>query len=360
MLNLRTLGILAAVTGLVLLGAVVAVILRQDATVTALQDAPAFPGLEAQIPDIARIEMSWNKEGAVEQVTIAREEGVWRILEQGGYPADTGKVRDFILSLSELKLVEPKTADPARYDRLGVADVTEAGSEATRVRLLGPQEDVLADVLIGSERASGTGAPMVYIRPGDETRSWLALGRLDDVQRVTSWTENTVIDIGADRIQEIHLTGPDGKVLEIRRTGEGEKPFELMNMPEEREFATFYTMNEITDGLASLVFEEVRSMGEMAFEPSLGNAIYQTRSGLTVIVDFAETPGTDGEIETWAHFSINVAPDATEEAKSFADAHAQRLSQWAYRLSDSRLQRLRHTLETATKPAEEKPDAPKG
>jgi hypothetical protein len=352
MLNLRTLGRLAAVTALVVLAAVAAILVRQDATVTALKDTRAFPGLEDRIPDIARIEMSWSRDGAVEQVTVARDDGIWRILEQGGYPADTGRVRDFVLSLAELKLVEAKTADPERYARLGVADVSDAGSEATRVRMLGRDGDVLADVLIGKERASGTGAPMVYIRPAAEARSWLALGRVDDVQRAASWADNTVIDIGADRIQEIHLTGPDGKVLEVRRTGEGEKPFELMNMPEDREFATFYTLNEITDGLAKLSFEEVRAMGEVAFEPSLGNAIYQTRSGLTVIVDFAEVPGKDGAVQTWTHFSINVAPDATEEAKSFAEAHKERLSQWAYRLSASRTERLRHTLETATKLAE--------
>jgi len=124
-------------------------------------------------------------------------------------------------------------------------------------------------------------------------------------------------------------------------------------MPEDRQFATFYTLNEITDGLAQLTFEDVRGMNGMTFEPSLGNAIYQTRGGLTVIVDFAEVQGTGGVVETWTHFSVNVAPDATEEAKSFAAANAERLSRWAYRLSDSRLQRLRHSMESATKPATE-------
>ena len=134
---------------------------------------------------------------------------------------------------------------------------------------------------------------------------------------------------------------------------DSEKPFKLMNMPEGRQLATFYTVNEITDGLSELKFENVRAMQGMTFEPSLGNAIYQTRSGLTVIVDFAEVPGADGVMETWTHFSINVAPDATEEAKSFAAANVERLSSWAYRLSDSRLQRLRHSMESATKPATE-------
>lgn len=353
MLTLRSLGILAAVTGAVLLAAVLAVLWRHDATISVVDNAPAFPGLEQQIPDIARIEMSWNKDGAVEQVSVVREDGTWRIAEQNGYPADTGKVRGFILSLSELKLVEAKTADPARYARLGVSDVAEANSEATRVRLLGRDGGTLVDALIGNDRTSGTGGAMLYLRQSGDARSWLAHGQVDDVQRIASWTDEAVVDIGADRIQEIHLTAPNGKVLEVRRTGEGETPFALMNMPEDRKFATFYTLNEITDGLTKLTFEDVRSMNGMTFEPSLGNAIYQTRGGLTVIVDFAEVPGTDGVVETWTHFSVNVAPDATEEAKSFAAANAERLSRWAYRLSDSRLQRLRHSMESATKPATE-------
>ena len=353
MLSLRSLGILAAVTGAVLLAAALAVVWRHDATISVLDNEPAFPGLEQRIPDIARIEMSWNRDGAVELVSILRGDGAWRIAEQNGYPADTGKVRDFILSLAELKLVEAKTADPVRYARLGVSDVAEAGSEATRVRLLGRDGGTIVDTLIGSDRTSGTGGAMLYLRQSGDARSWLAHGRVDDVQRIASWTDEAVVDIGADRIEEIHLTAPNGEVLEVRRTGEGETPFELMNMPEDRKFATFYTLNEITDGLAKLTFEDVRGMNGMTFEPSLGNAIYQTRGGLTVIVDFAEVPGTGGGVETWTHFSVNVAPDATEEAKSFAAANVERLSRWAYRLSDSRLQRLRHSMESATKPATE-------
>ena len=72
-----------------------------------------------------------------------------------------------------------------------------------------------------------------------------------------------------------------------------------------------------------------------------------------MIVDFAEVRGADGFVETGTYFSVNVAPDATEDARSFAAANAERLSRWAYRLSDSRLQRLRHSMESATKPATE-------
>ncbi|MEQ8335063.1 DUF4340 domain-containing protein [Nisaea sp.] len=353
MLSLRSLGILAAVTAAVVLAAGLAVFWRHDATISGLEDARAFPGLEQQIPDIARIEISWNRDAAVEQVSIARADGVWRVAEQNGYPADTGKIRDFILSLAELKLVEAKTADPARYARLGVSDVTAAGSEATRVRLLGRNGDAIVDALIGRDRSSGTGGAMLYLRQSGDARSWLAHGQVGSMHSMTAWTDGEVIDIGADRIQEIHLTAPNSDVLEVRRVDDSKTPFKLMNMPEDRKFATFYTLNEITDGLSQLTFEDVRAIQDMTFEPSLGNAIYQTRGGLTVIVDFAQVPGASGAVETWTHFSVNVAPDATEEAKSFAAANAERLSAWAYRLSDSRLQRLRHTMESATVPATE-------
>ena len=76
MLSLRSLGILTAVTATVVLAAVLAVLWRHDATISGLDDAPAFPGLEQQIPDIARIEISWNKDGAIDPGPAARPE--WR------------------------------------------------------------------------------------------------------------------------------------------------------------------------------------------------------------------------------------------------------------------------------------------
>ena len=351
MLTLRSLGILAAITGAILLAAMIAFLWRHYAMISTVDNMPAFPGLEQQLPHIARIELSWNKDGTIETVSIFREDEVWRVAEQNGYPADTGKVRDFILSLAELTLVEAKTSDPARYGRLGLSDVAGGGSEATRVRLLGREGDTFVDALIGNERTGGTGGSMLYLRQSDDARSWLAQGQVDNVHRIASWTDEAVIDIGADQIQEIRLTAPNGNVLEVRRTEEAEKPFELVNMPADRQFATFYTLNEITDGLADLTFEDVRGISGMTFEPSLGNAIYQTRGGLTVIVDFAEIPGTDGVADIWTHFSMTPASDATDEARGFAAANAERLSRWVYRLSDSRLQRLRHSVESATKPA---------
>jgi hypothetical protein len=319
--------------------------------ISTVDKMPAFPGLEQQLPHIARIELSWNNDNTIETASIFREDEVWRVAEHNGYPADTGKVRDFIISLAELTLVEAKTSDPARYGRLGLSDVAGASSEATRVRLLGREGDTFVDALIGNKRTGGTGGSMLYLRQSGDARSWLVQGQVDNVHRIASWTDEAVIDIGADQIQEIRLTAPNGNVLEVRRTEEAQKPFELVNMPADRQFATFYTLNEITDGLADLTFEDVRGINGMTFEPSLGNAIYQTRGGLTVIVDFAEIPGTDGVADIWTHFSMTPASDATDEARGFAAANAERLSRWVYRLSDSRLQRLRHSVESATKPA---------
>jgi hypothetical protein len=56
--------------------------------------------------------------------TITRAGDGWSVAEKGGYAADTGKLREFLLKLADSKLIEQKTANKEKYATLGVVDVS--------------------------------------------------------------------------------------------------------------------------------------------------------------------------------------------------------------------------------------------
>lgn len=349
MLTVRSVVILAAVTLAAVLGAGAAVLLRQQATLSTAAGDIAFADLQKRFADIAAIDLAWRKDDAVERLSLTLDAGVWKIAEKGGYPADPAKVRAFVLALSELRLVEPKTSDPERYARLGVGDVETPGSEALEVRVEDKTGKPILGVLVGKTR-EGAGGEMLYLRNPAEARSWLAAGRVSAEKSVAAWTDGKILDLGQKRMQEIRLAAADGAVLEVRRKDDSDRPFAIVGMPEDRELASFYTINEIVDGLAELPFEDVRPLSGLSFDQTLGNAVYQTKDGLTVIVDFARLPGPKGAEEIWTHYAVQAATDAGEDVKREGEALKARLDGWAFRLADHRLARLRHTLETATKP----------
>src|SRR5690606_40977830 len=67
-------------------------------------------------PDaVAKIVLS-SPEGTI---TLVRETGDrWSALERYGYPVDPARVRNLVVTLADMRLIERKTAQPEYYDRL--------------------------------------------------------------------------------------------------------------------------------------------------------------------------------------------------------------------------------------------------
>ncbi len=46
----------------------------------------------------------------------------WGLEDRGGYRVQPSKLRGMLTALTELRLVEPRTADPSQFSRLGLED----------------------------------------------------------------------------------------------------------------------------------------------------------------------------------------------------------------------------------------------
>ena len=66
------------------------------------------------------------------KLTVTATDQGWSLAEKAGYPIDPAKVRDLALALANLQLVEAKTADPKRLERL---ELGEPGTDGATSRL---------------------------------------------------------------------------------------------------------------------------------------------------------------------------------------------------------------------------------
>ena len=57
--------------------------------------------------------------------SLHKVEDSWRVKERDDYPADFNKIRNFLVSLRELKITQPVEAGPSQYGRLGLLPSTE-------------------------------------------------------------------------------------------------------------------------------------------------------------------------------------------------------------------------------------------
>src|SRR5579863_3783513 len=114
----RSFLLLVAAT-LVLVAAAAYALLTGDRAVTpAPQPQLVFPKLAEQLGDLAWMRISRGNAKTDFNLIAGR----WTVVEKGNYPAAPGKVRRLLLALAGLTLVEPKTARPELFSRLGLDD----------------------------------------------------------------------------------------------------------------------------------------------------------------------------------------------------------------------------------------------
>ena len=121
-----------------------------------------FPDLMSKINDVEEIVIS-AKSGTA---TISRDGDTWGVKEKSGYPANMGKVRELLIGLGELEILEAKTKNPELYEKLGLQDVAAEGSLSNGVMITGADGTTMANAVIGTRRPA-KGDPSldeVYVR----------------------------------------------------------------------------------------------------------------------------------------------------------------------------------------------------
>src|SRR5918994_5690580 len=162
----RALLVLAAITAITTVGAVLAVLSQPTATTLRFVDEPAFPALRENPDVVAKVTLT-TPEGTI---TLVRETGDrWSALERYGYPVDRKRVRDLVVALADMRLIERKTAQPERYPRLEVEPPDAEKAQSTLVRLGAADGAVLAEAIIGKQRyrLTGTEPSGTYLRRPD-------------------------------------------------------------------------------------------------------------------------------------------------------------------------------------------------
>src|SRR5438552_15445895 len=148
----RGLILLAAAT-LVLVALAVAALATGDRTVgRAAPGAAALPALAGKLGEVASVGL---KRSGLE-LTFVRDGDGWLVVEKGNYPADAAKVRQVVLGMADLALVEPKTQKADLYPRLEVDDPSKGKS--TLVTVKEKAGTPRAALIIGKRRHDRLGA----------------------------------------------------------------------------------------------------------------------------------------------------------------------------------------------------------
>jgi len=300
-----------------------------------------FPGLAAQLQ--AAETLSITTKGRT--MTLVRKDGIWGIAERGGYRAQQDRLRELLTGLTELRVTEARTADPEQYDRLGVGDPNKPVTTANLIRLLGPGDKLIAELIVGHRRVrtAGNVPESIYIRRVGEAQSWLAEGRLPVDADPQLWFEREIANIRKEQVASIVSTRAEG-TLEFGRDGDTL----VLRSPAEHPKLDEYRLEDVFRALDSLTLTDVKPAAEQPGE-KIGSAVFTLTDGMVVTVSVWRA-----DVDVWAQFQAS----GEGEAKARADAMNARVAGWAYQLGSWKEKSFVPKLDELKSDEPEKPDAP--
>lgn len=155
-----------------------------------------LPGLS--VNDVAQIAI----ESGANKLVLARQNGLWRVEQRGGYPADFSKISSSILKLAGTKIVQIETVGPSQLARFNLLPSGSPANAGTRVELKDRNGKTVASLLLGkdhmSQPATGEAWPDGrYVITGNDTQNVALISEtLDDfAPNPGNWLDKTFFQI---------------------------------------------------------------------------------------------------------------------------------------------------------------------
>jgi hypothetical protein len=157
--------------------------------------------------------LSVLKGSATPSVTVHKQGEQWTVAERANYPADVPKLRRLLLSLSDAKIREEKTSDPAKYSIIGVEDPTKPGATGAQIELIAKAGK--QDLIVGKPVDQGN-----FVRRVGEKSSYIVEPGISFEAEPRYWIDTHLLDLSADKIQSIQFKPETGPAYTLRRVSE--------------------------------------------------------------------------------------------------------------------------------------------
>jgi hypothetical protein len=300
-----------------------------------------FPDLTPKLKDAARVEITHQgKQTVIEK----RKDGAWGIASMHDYPVQETKLRGMLTALTELRLAEPRTSDPAEFSRLGVDDPNNATSSADLLQVVDTAGKPILAVIAGHRRvrSQGNAPDEIYVRRPGENQSWLAEGSLQVDADPQQWLDRDIINIPQGRIASVVV---GDKALEF---GQVDGKFAL-TQPTDHPKLEDYKVEDVGRALETLTLQSVKADAD-APGTEAGHAVFTTSDGLAIT-----TTVFHADKDVWARFA---AAATSDKAKPEADKLNARLAGWTYEIGSWKEKSLVPTMDDLKAEEPAKPAAP--
>ena len=285
---------------------------------TKIEKETLFPELANRINDVTSIKIKSN--GNPDVILQKMEGGQWAIQSADNYPAQFDKVKDVVVSLSQLKILATKTDNPKLYPELGVEGPEGDNTSSLLLTLSDQSSTALASLIVGKPRKnnSGNNRPNLYVRKVDAKNALLVEGYLQLKSNNNAWYERNVVHIPASRIQGVNIVKSNGANLLIGKHAEGDTDFKVI---EGNTASPSVLLNKLGTFFEDINVEGVHAVNNFEFPDDTTITTFTTFNGLIITVKNALSDG-----KAFAHFSFTSAVTSDNNTDEMQESNLETIS----------------------------------
>jgi hypothetical protein len=280
-----------------------------------------------------------RKGSATPTLTLHKTGERWTVAERADYPADVAKIRKLLLSLRDAKIVEQKTADPARFSTIGVED--PAAGEPATLPALGAEVTVAAPgrkyaVIVGKPVGEGT-----FVRRVGENQTYSVEPALSMETEPRFWIDSRLLDVPVALIQSVDVKPAAGAAYSVHRLNPADNSYSLDGVPAGRKALDAHALAPGPTTFSSLTAEDVAPAGNVDFGQASQVVVTLTDGNIITLT------GTVNADKHW--LEVKATKDAALTAKT--QGRAVEIASYRYDAIFKPLEQLLVPKEQPAKPA---------
>ena len=315
-----------------------------------------FPNLV--LNDVGALHIS-----AAGELHLAAKDGVWRVQERAGYPANFSQIRELLIKLSELKISQSETILQPQLARMDLLPPGKGTNTATLVELQDKQGKTLQSLLLGKKHFEQSSRPSPYgefadgryvMLPDDHKDLLLISDPLDSIEvNPESWLDRDFFKV--EKVQSVSLVSTNATnswkltresetapwVLANTKAGEMLDSNKVSSMAGTLSYASFVDVASNTapavTGLDKPLAVTLTTFDHFTYDLKIGNKTPENNLYMTVAVA-ADIPtnrvaGTDEKPED----KLKLDKEFQDKTKALQDklAKEKTFGQWVYLVTPS-------------------------
>lgn len=291
-----------------------------------------LPNLERQANNIAFIKLIQGEKA----LTFRQDKNEWIAEEHDGYPVKPEHMRTLVLQLSQARLVDAKTDQPAKHVILELENPNSKEAKSRQIQLLDKNKRPLVDIIVGKKLldAFGGGRSGMYVRKTDENQTWLASMDFNTDLDIKSWVDENIFSYKVSDIRGIEISHPGEEVLHIKPNDDKSGEFMFVGLPEGQTLKKDANASAIARAFERLSLEDVKKLQNPDKENIKATATLRSK-GVKIVFNLYER-----DTNSWLSIKAVTDGESSEENKKFVSELNKKTEEWSFKIPKPKAETL--------------------